>query len=175
MTRVHDLIHDNDIPGLIRYLHMKNISDLDQPNYDGVYPIEYVISTFNPEKHVLKTHCLFIQILLNKGFHMDKELLNEIKDEQVGKVKEFIEIVLEMKPNEKKDRFARQEITNRIENRPNIRQSIIMPKSNYSDTELLQLQQAAERHGIITTPTNHLALRIINHLEKLLQDYGHYN
>lgn len=178
MTRVHELIDDYDITGLIRYLYMKNVSDLDQPNSDGVYPIEYVVSCYDPEKHVMKTHCLLIQILLNKGFQMDKDLLNEIKEEQEGNVKEFIETVLKMKANQKKDRFARHEnIVNRssVEQRNNIRNNILMPKSNYSDTELLQLQQAAERNGVLTRPTNHLALRIINHLEKLLQDYGHYN
>ena len=50
-----------------------------------------------------------------------------------------------------------------------------MPKSDYSDTELLQLEQHAEKNGVLTKPTNHLALRIINHLERELEKYGHYN
>ncbi len=176
MTRVHELIDTYDIPGLITYLHMKNVSDLDKPNEDGVYPIEYVVSSYNPDKHVMKTQCLLIQILLNKGFQMDKDLLNEIKEEHEGKIKEFIETVLAMKTNGKKDRFARHENVNRLLKPTNqMRHNIMMPKSNYSDSELIQLEQSAERNGILTRPTNHLALRIINHLEKLLQDYGHYN
>lgn len=184
MTIVHDLIDDFDIPGLRQYLKMKLAKDIDKPNNDGIYPIEYVISKYDPKNHNMKTRCVLVQTLLNKGFKMDIELLKEIMEEQPdGKVKEFINMVLEMKPNKQKDRFARYEERNEyirsqtnqrnVGNR-NVRQ-MMMPKSNYSDSELLQLQAAAERNGILTNPTNHMALRIISHLEKLLADYGHYD
>jgi len=178
MTRVHDLIDDYDIPGLNQYIHMKNIHEVDTPNHDGVYPIEYAISKFDPNNHNIKTHCVIIQTLLNKGCEMDKELLTEIKNEQQGKVKEFIEMVLEMKPHKKRDRFARPEPISQPrqqQNRQNISRTIPMPKSNYSDQELIQLQQIAEKYGVIQKPVNHLALRIINHMERILEDYGHYN
>lgn len=178
MTRVHELIDDYDIPGLNQYIHMKSIQDIDKPNIDGVYPIEYVISKFDPTKHNMKTHCVLVQILLNKGCEMDKDLLNEISNEQIGKVKEFIECVLKMKGEKKRDRFARPEpFTQMILREKNKQREITIPmtKSNYSDQELLQLQQIAEKYSVLTTPINHLSLRIIHHLERLLEQYGHYN
>jgi hypothetical protein len=188
MTIVHDLIDDFDIPGLRQYLKMKLAKDVDKPNEDGVYPIEYVVSKYDPEKHNMKTRCVLVQTLLNKGFKMDSKLLKEIMEEQPeGKVKQFIEMVLSMKPNKQKDRFARHEQRDehireqtshlRNSNRGNVSgfRQMMMPKSNYSDTELLQLQAIAERNGILTIPTNHLALRIISHLENTLKEYGHYN
>lgn len=184
MTILHQLIDDFDIPGLNQYLHMKFAKDLDKPNEDGIYPIEYVVSKYDPEVHDMKARCVLAQILLNKGFKMDVNLLTEIKEEQPeGKVKKFISMVLEMKPNKQKDRFARHEIrndhirsqTNQRNNNRNVVRQIMMPKSDYSDTELLQLEQAAQRNNVTTLPTNHLALRIISHLEELLRDYGHYD
>lgn len=176
---VHDFIDNYDIPGLNQFIHLKNSYEINKPNYDGIYPIEYVISKFDPLKHNIKTHLIFIQILLNKGCDFDKDMLKEIIDEQQDeKIKEFISKVLEMKPHASKDRFARYEnkhIKQINQNKSrNIKQDIML-KSNYSDQELLQLQQHAEKHGILTKPNNHLALRIINHLERLLEQYGHYN
>jgi len=183
MTIVHDLIDEFDIPGLRQYLKMKLPKDIDKPNDDGVFPIEYVVSKYDPENHNMKTRCVLVQTLLNKGCKMDVNLLKEIMEEQQeGKIKQFISMVIEMKPNKQKDRFARyedrnshiREQTQQIRGNRGVRQ-MMMPKSNYSDSELLQLQRVAERNGILSTPTNHLALRIINHLEKLLGDYGHYD
>lgn len=188
MTIVHDLIDDFDIPGLRQYLKTKLAKDIDKPNDDGVYPIEYVVSKYDPENHNMNTRSVLIQTLLNKGCKMDVELLKEIMEEQPeGKVKQFISMVLEMKPNKQRDRFARYEHHDehireqtshlRSVNRGNISgfRQMMMPKSNYSDTELLQLQTIAERNGVLTTPTNHLALRIIRHLENTLKEYGHYD
>lgn len=180
MTRIHDMIDDYDIPSLNRFLHLKSNSEIDQPNEDGIYPIEYVISKFDPEKHNVKTHCVLVQMLLNKGCNIDKDLLDEIKKEDNihVKTKQLIEMILEMKPSSSVDKFTSKrnmvhETIKQTKNR-NMNRTI-MPKSNYSDQELLQLQQCAERNGVVATPINHLALRIINHLERLLEQYGHYN
>ncbi len=178
MTVIHELIDDCDIPGLNQYLHMKNVQDLDKPNKDGIFPIEYIVCKFDATKHNIKTFGVLVQTLLNKGFQYDEDMLKEILAEQENpKIKEFIQQVLEMKPNKQKDRFARFEnvLPSSFTSRRKEPTSRSIPKSDYSDQELLQLQQAAERNGVIATPVNHLALRIINHLENLLEEYGHFN
>lgn len=174
MTNIHDLIDNNDIPGLIQYLHLKSVNEINKPNEDGIYPIEYVISKFNPEKNI-NAQCVMIQTLLNKGCEIDITLLNEIKNEQDGKIKQFIEKVLEMKPNTKKNRFERHESMHSTRSLQTKSRDIINIKSDYSDQELLQLQQHADKNGVLKTPTNHLALRIIKKLERDLESYGHYN
>jgi len=173
MSSVFDLIDDYDIPGLNQFLHMKTAKDIDKPDLYGLYPIEYVVSKFNPEQHKIKTHCIMIQILLNHGLEMDRELLTGLKEDSVGKTKELIECMLEMKSNKKRDRFAtpRHIVSRTIQPR----NAFPMPKSDYSDTELMQLENHAEKNGVLLKPVNHLALRIINSLERQLEQYGHYN
>ena len=177
MNILFDLIDQYDIPGINQYFHMKNVNDVDKPNADGIYPIEYVVLIYDPIKHNMKTHCVLIQTLLNKGCKMDNELLLEFQNETTDeKIKQFIDCVLTMKPNKQKDRFSRYENSFTLSrthlNTPrNISNS---PKSNYSDTELMQLEQLAQKYSIHTKPTNHLALRIIHYLENELEKLGYY-
>lgn len=169
MTQIHDLIDACDIPGLNQYLASISINEINQPNQDNIFPIEYVVSKFNPSIHHTQTFIVLIQTLLNRGCEMDKLLLSEIANEQGDDIKQFINQVLSLKGTSKIDRFSRPNM------RPNqVRSKNIMTKSNYSEQERIQLEQIANRHGVLTKPSNHLALRIINKLEQLLESYNHF-
>ncbi len=176
MTIIHDLIDEYDIIKLNNYLFLKNSNEINQPNNENVYPIEYVISIFDPKKHHIKTHCVFVQMLLNKGCHINHDFLNELKQDNTisSETHKLIDMVLDLKPLHNVDKFTSKKNQIQETRRQSRNITTISQKSNYSNQELLQLQQCAEKHGIISTPVNHLALRIIHQLEKLLEQYGHY-
>lgn len=160
---LHKHIRDKNLTLFKELLDSDNVNNLD--DY-GESPIEVLVRNYSPELNTVST--LMVQQLINTGANVDK-------------IKKYIDLKLndpETQPIERKfltmihkAKVYKPTVLSGVQNGNGNKERKFKPaignkKSNYSAQELLQLKNVASKLGLNVVNTNHLALKIINHLQK---------
>jgi hypothetical protein len=156
---IHKFIRDKNFVDFKEALDDTNVNNED--SY-GDTPIEMLVKNFNSSTEI-NISKLMSQILINTGANVDK--INDFIDTTITTDNHVLAFYKFIK-NAKKP-SGNGASTPRNKSRASFQTAAGSKKSNYSAQEDLQLRQIAKSYNISVINSNHLAIKIINHLQNL--------
>ena len=161
---IHKHIRDKNLSAF------KDSLDIDSASKEDTYgdtPIEMLVKNFNSSTEINMAK-LMAQLLINMGADITRirpYIENKLNEPTIdNNTRAFLTFLKKSKVYNKSGR--RPSTQPKTNNTRSFQSATGSKKSNYSAQELLQLKKIAGDYNLQVINTNHLALRIINHLIK---------